>query len=208
MLRLQRLCKGFFQFLIKKEDMLNFHRINSVNNQFFSNLFNLYTLAFPPLERRTWAGLEYELNYEKRFCSHALIQNGVFVGLFNYWTFDRFIYIEHFAIIPKLRNQGIGSEAMNIFMNQTKLPIVIEVEMPNNITASRRILFYEKLGFSIVSHNYAQPPYEGNGFFMPELIMSNDIHFANSHFEKIKDILYENVYHYQLTKDKNIVVDE
>jgi len=188
--------------------MLNFHRINTVNNQFFSNLFNLYTLAFPPLERRTWAGLEYELNYEKRFCANALIQEGMFVGLFNYWTFDRFYYIEHLAIVPKLRSQGIGSEAMDIFMDQTKLPIVLEVEMPNNIAASRRILFYEKLGFSIVSHNYAQPPYEGSGFLMPELIMSNDIHFANSHFEKIKEILYTEVYHYEYSRDKKTVVDE
>ena len=170
-----RLYKDIFSVSFKKENMLNFHRINSVNSQFFSDLFSLYSLVFPPLERRTWSGLEYELNYEKRFCAHALIQNGEFVGLFNYWTFDRFYYIEHMAISSKHRNQGIGANAMTIFMEQTKLPVILEVEMPNNIIASRRILFYEKLGFSIVSHNYAQPPYEGSGFFMPELILSNDI---------------------------------
>jgi len=112
------------------------------------------------------------------------------------------------AITPKLRNMGNGSEAMNIFMEQINLPIVVEVEMPNNIAASRRILFYERLGFSIMSHNYAQPPYEGNGFLMPELIMSNDIHFANTHFEKIKETLYHKVYHYEFSRDANIVIDE
>ena len=188
--------------------MLNFHRINTVNNQFFSNLFNLYTLAFPPMERRTWEGLEHELNYEKRLSVNALIQEGEFVGLFNYWTFERFYYIEHLAISPKYRSQGIGSEAMGIFMDQIKLPIVLEVEMPNNITPSRRILFFEKLGFSILSHNYAQPPYDGDGFLLPELIMSNDIHFANTHFEKIKEILYTEVYHYEYSRDKKTVVDE
>jgi ribosomal protein S18 acetylase RimI-like enzyme len=208
MLRLQRLCKDIFSVPFKKENMLNFHRINSVNNQFFSDLFTLYTLVFPPLERRTWAALEYELNFEKRFCVHALIQNGEFVGLFNYWTFDRFYYIEHMAISSKFRNQGIGTKAMTIFMEQTKLPIILEVEMPNNIIASRRILFYEKLGFSIVSHNYAQPPYEGSGFLMPELIMTNDIHFANTHFDKIKEVLYTNVYHFEYSKDIKSVADE
>ena len=188
--------------------MLNFHRINSVDDRFFSNLFNLYTLAFPPLERRTWAGLEYELNYEKRFNANALIQYDMFVGLFNYWSFDRFNYIEHVAITPKLRSMGNGSEAMNIFMEQSKLPIIVEVEMPNNMAASRLILFYERLGFSILSHNYAQPPYEGNDFLMPELIMSNDIHFANTHFEKIKETLYNKVYHYEFSRDANIVIDE
>ena len=176
--------------------MLNFHRINSVNDPFFSNLFNLYTLAFPPSERRTWEGLEYEVNYEKKFCANALIQYNMFVGLFNYWTFDRFYYIEHVAIIPKLRNQGNGSEAMNTLMEQTNLPIIVEVEMPNNIAASRRILFYERLGFSILSHNYAQPPYEGGGFLIPMIIMSTDVHFANTHFEMIRETLYTEVYHF------------
>ena len=188
--------------------MLHFHKINTVNNQFFSNLFTLYTLAFPPAERRTWAGLEYELNYEKRFCANALILDGEFVGLFNYWNFERFCYIEHLAISPKFREQGLGSEAMGIFMEQTKLPVILEVEMPNNIIASRRILFYERLGFSILSHTYAQPPYEGNGFLMPELIMTNNIHFANTHFEMIKETLYNEVYHYEYTRDRKIVIDE
>ena len=80
--------------------------------------------------------------------------------------------------------------------------------MPNDINASQRILFYERLGFSIISHKYAQPPYEGTGFFIPELIMSNDLHFANTHFEKIKEILYNDVYHYEYTRDKKTVVDE
>ncbi|MDP4240196.1 MAG: GNAT family N-acetyltransferase [Bacteroidota bacterium] len=188
--------------------MLNFHRINSVNDPYFSKLFNLYTLAFPPSERRSWAAMEYELSYEKRFYAHALIQDDLFVGLFNYWTFDRFFYIEHLAVSPKLRSRGIGSEAMKVFMSQVKLPVVLEVELPNDMVASRRLHFYERLGFTILSHSYAQPPYEGNGFFMPELIMSNDIHFANSHFEMIKETLYDQVYHYEHSIDKNTVMED
>lgn len=184
--------------------MLHFYRINSVSDPFFLNLYNLYTLAFPPRERRTWAGLEYELSYEKRFCAHALIQNDKFVGFFNYWTFERFYYIEHFAVIPTLRGQHIGTEAMEIFKQQTKLPIVLEVEMPNNPTAIRRINFYEKLGFTVLSRNYAQPPYDGESdFFIPISIMCNDVHFANTHFELIKENLYNKVYHYEYVSEKN-----
>ena len=188
--------------------MLNFNRISAVGDLLFTNLFNLYTQAFPLQERRSWAGLEYELNYEKRFSANAIIQNDKFVGLFNYWTFERFNYIEHVAIIPSLRNQHLGTEVLKIFMEQYKLPVILEVEMPNNIVASRRILFYERLGFSIISHNYAQPPYEGDGFLMPQLIMSTDLHFANTHFEKIRDTLYDNVYHYEHSVDKNTVPDD
>ncbi len=182
--------------------MLDFHKILNVTNPLFTNLYNLYTLAFPPAERRNWAGLEYELTYEKRFSAVAVLREEKFVGMLNYWTFDRFSYIEHFAILPPLRNQKIGTEAMEMFKQQTKLPIILEVELPSNTNAIRRIRFYEKLGFSVISHKYAQPPYEDDGFLLPMLIMSNDPHFANSHFELIKEKLYTTVYHYDVEKDE------
>jgi ribosomal protein S18 acetylase RimI-like enzyme len=180
--------------------MLNFHRINSVSDPFFTNLFNLYALAFPPTERRSWAGLEYELNYEKRLYAYALLQDDKFVGFINYWLFDRFCYIEHFAVSPNLRGKHIGSEAMEILRSKTNLPIVLEVEMPNNPNSIRRIKFYERLGYKVLSHNYAQPPYEGNGFLIPLLIMCDNNHFASTHFELIKETLYTEVYHYEVEK--------
>lgn len=188
---------------LKSLEMLNFYRITEVTDPFFTNLYNLYTLAFPTAERRSCTGLEFELTYGERFCAHALIQNDKFVGFFNYWTFDRFYYIEHIAIVPTMRGQNIGTEAMKIFKQQTNLPIIMEVDMPNNSASIRRIKFYEKLGFTVLPHNYAQPPYETEGFLLPMLIMSNDAHFANTHFELIKENLYKNVYHVDIEKEKN-----
>jgi len=188
--------------------MLNFYRINSVSDPLFEKLYNLYATAFSPSERRSWSALEHELSYEKRFHVHALLKNDHFVGFFNYWVFERFYYIEHFAVTSKLRDQQIGSEAMGIFKNQVKLPILFEVEMPNDPMAVRRIRFYERLGFSVLSHYYAQPPYDGNGFLLPELIMCNDVHFANTHFDLIKETLYDKVYHYKSLSDRISAVDD
>jgi len=188
--------------------MLNFHRINSVSDPFFDSLFNLYALAFPPAERRSWGSLEYELMYEKRFYAYALILDDKYVGFINYWIFDQFFYIEHFAVVPYLRGKHIGTEAMQMILSQTKLPVILEVEMPNNTNSIRRIKFYERLGFTVLSHNYAQPPYENGGFLLPILIMSNNNHFANTHFELIKDTLYDKVYHYEIEKEPQSQEDE
>jgi ribosomal protein S18 acetylase RimI-like enzyme len=159
----------------------------------------LYILTFPLAERRSWAGLEYELDYEKRFCAHALVQNDKFVGLFNYWTFENFYYIEHVAVVPAMRGKQIGTEAMEIFMSQTKLPIILEVELPDNPVAIRRIHFYEKLGFSLVPHTYAQPPYdEEDEELIPMQLMCNDAAFAGDKFEVVKDTLYSEVYHFTI----------
>jgi ribosomal protein S18 acetylase RimI-like enzyme len=186
--------------------MLNFYRISCVNDPLFANFYNLYTLAFTPENRRSRDGLEYELTNEKCFCAHALVQNDKFVGFFNYWTFDRFYYIEHIAVVPSMRGKNIGTQAMEIFKSQTKLPVVLEVEMPTNTPTIRRIHFYEKLGFSVISHKYAQPPYERDGFLIPMELMSTDLHFANSHFELIKEILYKNVYHFETEKEKDLEI--
>jgi len=168
-----------------------------VDDPFFGEFYKLYSNSFPASERRSWGGLDLELKYEKRFCAHALIQNDQFVGLFNYWTFDRFFYVEHLDISPAFRNQKIGSNAMEIFKNQVSLPIVIEVEMPSNSEAINRIRFYEDLGFKVISHYYAQPPYEGTAFLLPMILMSSNYHFANTHFELIKNTLYNDVYHFE-----------
>lgn len=188
--------------------MLQLNRITNVSSALFSNVYTLYTHAFPENERRNWASLEYELNYEKRFFAHALVVDNTFVGLFNYWIFDKFWYIEHFAIIPSLRGKKIGTEVMTLFKSQTSLPIVFEIELPTDPTAIRRINFYEKLGFSIISHKYAQPPYENGNFMVPMQLMTNDTHFADTHIGLIKKTLYENVYHFETNKESSLEIEE
>jgi len=177
--------------------MLKFHRIINALDTHYPEFIDLYSDAFPPSQQRNATALEFELLNEPRFFAHVLINNSDFVGLFNYWAFDRFYYIEHLAIVPDFQNQGFGSEVMERFKKDLHLPVVFEVEMPSTPSKIGRIRFYEKLGFNVLSHKYAQPPYQKGQFLLPMLLMSNDIHFADTHFNLIKETLYKNVYHYQ-----------
>ena len=126
----------------------------------------------------------------------ALLKDGEFVGFFNFWTFERFVFGEHFAIDPKMRGQNIGSEMVKTFVSKINLPVVLEVEMPKDAQSIRRIDFYERLDFKVLSHNYAQPYYDGSGKLLPMLLMSNNYHFADKHFSLIKNTVYKNVYQY------------
>lgn len=191
-----------YKFHLKRDNMLTLKKITGISDPLFTNLYNLYTLAFPPEERRTWGGLEHELNYEKRFSAQVLLQDNRFAGLLNYWLFESFCYIEHFAIVPTLRGQHIGTEAMEIFKSKINLPIIFEVEMPDNPIAIRRIKFYERLGYTVLPQSYSQPPYEGEGSLIQMKVMSSDPHFANKHFDMIKENLYNRVYHYDYVDDK------
>lgn len=184
--------------------MISFYKITSVNDKFFPDFYNLYVSAFPMDERRSELGLEKELIAENSFCAQAIVKNNEFVGFFNYWTFDTFYYIEHFAISTNFRDQMIGTKAMEVFQKNNKMPVVIELEMPNDSLSIRRIKFYENMGFKALSHFYAQPPYERNGFMIPMIIMCTDLHFANTHFNTIKNTLYDKVYNYNsLTETHN-----
>lgn len=176
--------------------MIEFRKIGSSSEALFLPLYELYRKAFPASERRSLGDLECVLNHEKRFEANALMKENEFVGFFTYWAFDRFSYVEHFAVDPKMRGQNIGSEVMKAFLTKNKLPVVLEVEMPEDAQSIRRIGFYERLGFKVISHSYAQPYYDGSGKILPMLIMSNDYHFADKHFNLIKNTLYQNVYNY------------
>jgi len=81
--------------------------------------------------------------------------------------------------------------------------IILEVEPPKSIDASRRIHFYERLNFFVLPNFYMQPPYDKKSFLLPMLIMSNDYHFAHKHFEAIKGKLYEEVYQYEKPEAEN-----
>lgn len=184
--------------------MIDFYPITSINDSYFAPLYELYTTSFPDFERRSWAGLDRALNNEKKFSANALLEHNEFVGFLNYWRFDHFIYVEHLALVPQFRSLKKGTIAMEIFKQAVTLPIVLEVEMPSNSEATRRIRFYENLGFKVVSHYYAQPPYEGERFLTPMLIMSNDYHYANSHFDMIKNTLYQEVYRFETQMERNL----
>ena len=174
--------------------MLDFYRIINVYDPMFSRLYNLYTASFPHPERRSWDGLVHELIYEKRFFSNVLLQENEFVGFLNYWKFEQFYYIEHFAVLEKMRGKNIGSDAIEMLKKQSKVPIVFEVELPVDEPTRKRVHFYERLGFTLLLQEYAQQAYIDDESQVPMKLMCNDEAFGTENFETIKSTLYSEVY--------------
>lgn len=182
--------------------MIELVKIENVYDHVFEEVFHLYTSAFPSYLRRTWSGLEMLLNKKPAFKCIAIMHRKEFAGLLHYWTFEKFIFIEHFAIQPNLRNKGLGSKVLKKFLGTIDLPVVIETELPRNLISSKRIHFYERQGFFVTSNFYMQPPYEGSQVMISMLIMSTDYHFTNKNFSQIKSTLYKEVYRYDQKKDR------
>ena len=151
--------------------------------------------AFPPDERPSFETLKNRT--DKEFHFNVIENDGKLVGILSFWEFEKFVYIEHFAIDKALRNNRLGSQVLSFFTEQ-KFPnkeIIFEVELPENQTAKQRITFYERNGFFChTDFNYQQPPYEQGLDFVSMLIMSRN-ELQISQLQEFTKTLYQKVYH-------------
>ncbi|MBQ9254832.1 MAG: GNAT family N-acetyltransferase [Bacteroidales bacterium] len=164
-------------------------------NKDFSLAKNLYENAFPENERRSLSSLDNLVENSPYFHFLPIHENNSFAGFATVWNFSQFIYIEHFAILPKLRNMGIGSRFLKNLQDKYQKAIVLEVELPDNDIAKNRVSFYQRLGFKLLPDFYMQPAYskEKESIEMKVMLYSKENSQTPS-FQTIKDILYKQVY--------------
>jgi ribosomal protein S18 acetylase RimI-like enzyme len=174
--------------------MINIRQINTSDT-----LLNLFTeelliSSFPFEERRDKLMQRDYSDHNNRFSNNIILSNEIPVGLLTYWDFDNFIFIEHFAVDPKKRSRGIGKTVLTLLKEMLQRPILLEVEIPKDENSLRRIVFYQRLGFSVCETNYLQPPYHPDGEYIPMYLMGHG--FANflKESEQIATVLYRNVY--------------
>ncbi|MDE6272132.1 MAG: GNAT family N-acetyltransferase [Muribaculaceae bacterium] len=127
----------------------------------------LYREAFPPEERRQE---DMMIVGDDRFHFLTLLdEKNAELGLLSLWSFPDFNYIEHFAIFPELRGNGLGSEALRLVSD----PVILEIEPPESgPQAACRLEFYLRNGFRILDYDYVQPPYSPGFPSLPLLLMA------------------------------------
>ncbi len=161
-------------------------------NKFYPFFETVWTSAFPEDERRSISGQRDVTDNHPLFFSNILINDSKPIGIFTYWTFPDFNYIEHFAITESERNKGWGK----IFLGEIdwKKAIVLEVEPPTNELNKRRIEFYRNLGFNLWDTHYTQPAYTQETVPIELKLMVQGKLSEEKDFERIKRILYQDVY--------------
>ena len=150
------------------------------------NIHKLYKKAFPKCERKPFKLL---LNLAKVGKStHYVIEDGNnnFLGLMLTLNNEDLILLDFFAVVPKFRNQKIGSKALKLFLNiYAKKRIVLEIEdtsISNANNIQQRIIrknFYLKNNMSLMN-------YKVNLFGCEMEILTNN---TNISFKEYKSIL-------------------
>lgn len=172
--------------------MVTLTRINSSENKEFIELIDLYVSAFPEEERRPVEMLRKMVDNGNRMRFNSIKCDGVLSGLFIYWEFEDFYFLEHLAIYDSMRNMKIGSQLLSYIGEHLKKEHVLEVERPETEIAARRIAYYERNGYKVADRNYMQPSYNCMDKSYPLWLMSSSGSVNPEWVNDIKTYVYYN----------------
>ena len=176
--------------------MIRLQRITTADADWYRFMEELMVQSFPPEEYRPLEQLRLYTDTKPTFYNNIVLESDdTPVGFFTYWDFGTFCYGEHFAIDPARRNGGYGKRALEELCRIVHpRPIVLEVEMPVEEMAQRRINFYKRQGLVLWDKPYQQPPYRPGYPFLPMYIMAYGCLNPDTDFEHIKKTIYSEVY--------------
>lgn len=108
-----------------------------------------------------------------------------FVGEILHWDIGSAFYIEHFYVLPTMRNKHYGQKILNTYQST---PLILEIDPPVDEIAIRRKRFYERCGFVENPYVHVHPPYHHRNTGHELVIMSSP--------EMLKSDEYEHFHHY------------
>lgn len=134
--------------------------LSLLNIEEFPNVYHLMGLSFPDSEIRSYEGallLFEKPNYEVLITRD---HKGNIGGFIAQWHFEKYLFIEHTAVHPNSRNEGLGTRMLSEYLYHADKPVYIEVEREETQQAKRRVKFYQRLGFFSTPFGYVQPTYK------------------------------------------------
>ena len=165
----------------------------------FNRIFQLLQDSFPVNEYRTYQeqkALLEQPEYQIYVYKH---QSDAITALLAVWEFDTLVFVEHFAVNPIYRNQGIGGRMLDELLQRVDKRVCLEVEPPVDGITSGRVRFYERHGFFLNHYPYMQPAMSEGKSAIPLLVMTYGDKVNEEEFEALKQKLYTRVYKKALT---------
>ena len=155
-----------------------------------SRIFSTYEKTFPADERRDKN--QFLSLIENPACFiFALMTENESVGYVILWELNDFYFLEHFEVFEEFRNRKFGSEILKVLKEKFG-NIILESEPTHlNEMAERRINFYLRNGFSIISEKYMQPSYGEGKNSINLFLLSN---FIVENIDLIKENIFSTVY--------------
>ena len=165
------------------------HQIRTTADEYFADFWRIYTESFPLNEKRT-PDQQIHAFQKPHYQINTYIIDNQIIGFIAFWTDPEFVFVEHFAVSPEFRSKRLGSTVLQQFINEFKIPVILEIEMPVDELTKRRLKFYELAGFIRNPHQHYMPPYhESNPPLEMEILtfprtISEELYQRFSRFQK------------------------
>ena len=134
-----------------------FERITDSQHPMYGTAIELYQKSFPLHEQRETPSQERILRHPDYHFT-LVYDEKQFVGMVLYWETSEFLYVEHFCILPELRNQHYGQRILAELGKQGKT-LILEIDPPVDEISMRRKGFYERCGFTENLYPHVHLPY-------------------------------------------------
>jgi len=129
---------------------MNVTCIKSISSPLFASAWEIYRYSFPACEKRSLESQRKALEEQPECCMEIFTQDASdkVLGFMLRWDFGDQVYLEHFAVSKNERNNGIGGEMLDSFIERNASKrIILDIDMPVDDISGRRLGFYERHGF-------------------------------------------------------------
>ncbi len=133
-------------------------RLTGVDSPLYKEFEAIYKVSFPIFEQRTTAQ-QVSAFASPVYHLDCITEAGEVIGFIAWWDFAYGVYIEHFAIHPRLRGKGYGGDILNHFIRQRNKPVILEIDPVVDEISAARLRFYKGYGFVENPYTHTHPAY-------------------------------------------------
>lgn len=149
---------------------MRLERLTTADHEMYDQAMELYRRSFPFHEQRE-AASQAEIMGNGAYQFNLIYDGETFVGLILCWETSRFCYVEHFCILPSLRNRKYGQRALELLRRRGKI-VILEIDPPVDEISIRRKGFYERAGYRENHFSHVHPAYHAGCSGHPLMVMS------------------------------------
>lgn len=165
----------------------------------FDEVFEIMKKSFPRDEYRDYDEQKALIKKDNYHVYGLLNEENKIKAFIALYLLNDLAFIEHFAVAERYRNQGLGQLILNEIRSLIDIPLCLEVELPYNDLAKRRIAFYKRNGFFLNEYPYMQPAFSSSRNPITLYLMTSNQSLNEEQFMKVKQNIMKNIYHH----DKN-----
>ena len=165
---------------------MEFRRLSTGDNDLYEKAMDLYKISFPLHEQRE-SDSQLRIMGNKEYHFNLIYDETIWVGLMLCWETKDFIYVEHFCILPQMRNKKYGQKALEL-LNTAGKTVILEIDPPTEDMSLHRKMFYERAGYQANTFAHVHPPYrkafEGHSLVVmscPERLSEKEYHSFNEY---------------------------